>query len=281
MAIETQIMEAIGLFQFPFMQRAMIGGILIGSMGGLLGSFTILRQLSFFSEALGDSALLGISLGLMMGLNTSVILLPFAVIFGLGVAQLLQRTKLATDTLLNLICSACLAVSIILLNFLDQYKGGINNLLFGDILAIQTNDLWISGVLLMLCVGFLLLTFRAQILLTLHEPMAIARGVNADAYRTGFIILLALVVAVAIKAIGVLLVSAFIVIPAAAARLWSRNFTTHVVLSMVLGAISAIIGIVASAVLNLPSGPTIVITQFLVFLLGILTPRLFQLSPNP
>ncbi|CAD5910503.1 ABC-3 protein [Planktothrix agardhii] len=141
MSFPSEITRVIELFQLPFMQRAFIGGILTGIMGGLLGSFTILRQLSFFSDALGHSALLGISIGFLLGLNSSVVLLPFSVIFALAVSYLLERTRLWTDALLNIIYSSSLAIAIITLSFVGQYKGGLNNLLFGDILAVQELDL--------------------------------------------------------------------------------------------------------------------------------------------
>jgi zinc/manganese transport system permease protein len=277
MSVQTELVRVLELFQLPFMQRAMIGGVLTGLTGGLLGSLTILRQLSFFSDALGHSALLGISIGLLLGLNPSVVLLPFAVIFALGVTYLLERTRLWTDALLNIIYSSSLAIAIITLSFVGQYKGGINNLLFGDILAVRELDLIFSSVLLVVCVVFIGLTLRTQMLLTLHEPLAIARGVSVVAHRTAFIVLLSLVVGISIKAIGVLLVSAFVVIPACAARLLSRAFTNYVLLSAGLGALSAICGIVLSALLNLPSGPSIVATQLAIFLIAMALPRLRML----
>ncbi|MFM6398886.1 MAG: metal ABC transporter permease, partial [Planktothrix sp.] len=109
--------------QLPFMQRAVISGVMTGLMGGMLGSFTILRQLSFFSDALGHSALLGVSLGLLLGLNPSVVLLPFAVFFALAVTYLLEKTRLWTDALLNIVYSSSLAIAIIILSFVGQYKG--------------------------------------------------------------------------------------------------------------------------------------------------------------
>ena len=109
MTIQAEVTHVITLFQLPFMQRALIGGVLTGLMGGLMGSFTILRQLSFFSDALGHSALLGISIGLLLGFNPSWVLLPFAVIFALVVTYFLERTRLWTDALLNIIYSSSLA----------------------------------------------------------------------------------------------------------------------------------------------------------------------------
>lgn len=275
--MSIELARVIDLFQLPFMQRALLGGMLTGMMGGLLGSFTILRQLSFFSEALGHSALLGISLGALLGLEPTSVLLPFAIIFAIGISYLLEKTRLWTDALLNVIYSSSLAMAVIILSFVEQYKGGLNTLLFGDILAVREVDLMFMGGLLVICIVFMGLTLRTQMMLTLHESIAISRGVSVSAHRTAFVVLLSMVVGISIKAIGVLLVSAFVVIPACAARLLSRGFTSYVALSAVIGALSAVIGMLVSALFNLPSGPTIVITQLAIFLGIVAAPRLQSL----
>ncbi|NET37907.1 MAG: metal ABC transporter permease [Cyanothece sp. SIO1E1] len=279
MTIQAEFTRVIELFQLPFMQRALMNGVLTGLMGGLLGSFTVLRQLSFFSDTLGHSALLGISIGLLLGFNLSWVLLPFSVLFALSVTYFLERTQLWTDALLNIIYSSSLAWGIILLSFRDEYKGGLTQLLFGDILAVQTADLIFSALLLGVCIVFMSLMLRSQILLTLSESMAIARGVSVSAQRTAFIVLLSLMVGISIKAIGVLLISAFVVIPACAARLLSRRFTYYILISAGLGALSAVIGMMISALLNLPSGPSIVAVQFTIFLLAILLPKTSVVNP--
>lgn len=278
MSLHSELTRVIELFQLPFMQRALLNGILTGVMGGFLGTFTILRQLSFFSDALGHSALLGISIGLLLGLNPALVLLPFAVFFALAVSYLLERTRLWTDALLNIIYSSSLAIAIITLSFVGQYKGGLNNLLFGDILAVRALDLVFSSLLLIVCVVFVSLTLRTQMLLTLDEPLAIARGVSVSTHRTVFIVLLSLVVGISIKAIGVLLVSAFVVIPACGARFFSSTFTHYVLLSAGIGALSAVLGMVASAWFHLPSGPSIVATQLLIFLTAMTLPRVQSLA---
>ncbi len=265
-ALVEPLLRSIALFQYPFMQRALVGGIMTGLTGGLLGSLTVVRQLSFFSDALGHSTMLGISIGIVCGLSPSVVVVPFALLFALGFNYLIEKTDLWTDALLNLIYSSSLAISVIVLSLSGTYQGNLNNLLFGDILALQPTDLLVSGGLFMACALFMGLTLRTQMLLTLHEPLAIARGVNIKAHRNVFMVLLALVVATSIKAIGVLLVGAFIVIPACAARALSQNFTGYVLLSAGLGALSAAVGMLASAAFNLPSGPSIVVAQLLLFL---------------
>ncbi len=259
---------ALTLFTYPFMQRALLGGILTGLTGGILGSFTVVRQLSFFSDALGHSALLGISIGVVCGLSPSIVVLPFALLFAIGVTYLIEKTDLWTDALLNIVYSASLAISIVVLSIEGTYQTGINNLLFGDILGILPSDLLISGLLLLLSGSFVGLTLRTQVLLTLNEDLAIARGINVFAHRMAFMMLLSLVVATAIKSLGVLLVGAFVVIPACAARLLSQNFSTYLILSAVLGAFSAAAGIFLSALFNLPTGPSIVIAQLSLFVIA-------------
>lgn len=269
----TELTRIYELFQLSFMQRALMGGVLTGVTGGLVGSFTVVRQLSFFSDALGHSALLGISMAILLGFDPGWVLLPFAVVFAVVVTYCLERTGLWTDALLNIIYSSSIAVGIILLSFKDDYQTGISQLLFGDVLAIQVADLILSGILLVTCVLFLGLTLRSQLLLTLHEPLAKSRGVAVSAQRTAFIVLLSLVVGVAIKAIGVLLISAFVVIPACTARALSRTFSQYMFASAAIGGFSAALGIVVSALFDFPSGPSIVTVQFVIFMLAILMPK--------
>ncbi len=258
------------LLALPFMQRALLAGLLTGLLGGVLGSFAVLRQLSFFSDALGHSALLGISLGILLGLNPTVVLIPFAVLFALGVNQLAGRSQLPTDALLNIVYSSSLALAVLLLSRVRTYKGGIQQLLFGDILGVSWLDLGVILVLLLGAGGYLLLSRRSQILLTLDEPLAISRGVAAGWHRLVFIVVLAVVVAISIKAVGVLLISAFVVIPACASRLVSRGFGTYVLVAALLGASCAVIGLLASGALDLPSGPSVVVVQLFGFLLALL-----------
>ena len=263
MSIESPLLE---LLQFPFMQRALIGGLLTGALGGVLGSFAVLRQLSFFSDALGHSALLGITLGILLGLNPTLVLIPFAVVFALGVNHLVQRSQLPADALLNIIYSSSLALAVVALSFVRSYRGSIHQLLFGDILGVSWLDLGLIASLLVVAVGYLALTRRDQILLTLDEPLALSRGVAVPVHRLLFIVLLAVVVAISIKAVGVLLISAFVVIPACASRLVSRHFNAYVVLASVLGGVCAVLGLLVSGAFDLPSGPCVVIVQLVGFL---------------
>jgi len=261
----------------PFMQRALIGGLLTGALGGLLGSVAVLRELSFFSDALGHSALLGITLGILIGVNPTLVLIPFAVVFAILVNQLVERSSLPTDALLNIVYSTSLAAAILFLSLVESYRGGIRQLLFGDILGVSSLDLIVIGILLAAALIYLSLSMRAQVLLTLNQDLAGAVGVQTRWHRLAFIVLLAVVVAVSIKAVGVLLISAFVVIPACAGRLLCRRFPLYVFVSSILGGTCALLGLLASGLTNLPSGPSVVMVQFLGFLIAlILSSRIFR-----
>jgi zinc/manganese transport system permease protein len=258
--------EWLELLRFPFMQRALMAGLLSGSLGGLLGSVAVLRQLSFFSDALGHSALLGIGLGVLLGVEPTLVLIPFAVLFALVVAQLVERSQLPSDALLNIVYSSSLAIAVVLLRLLSSRAGSLEQLLFGDILAVSWGDLALQAVLLAGVFTYLLLTRRSQILVSLDRGLAVSQGVAVGWQRLLFVVVLAVVVALSIKAVGVLLISAFVVIPACSARLISGSFATYLPLASGIGAACGLVGLMASGAFNLPSGPCVVIVQLLVFL---------------
>ncbi len=260
------VTDLVTLLQFPFMQRAIAGAVLMGLLGGLLGSFVTLRQLSFFSHAVGHAALVGIALGVLLELNPTWTLLPFTLVFGLVVIYLIDQTDLASDSVLSIVLSGSLAIGVILSSLIQGYRGNLMGVLFGDILAINATDLILTGLVLMGSSIFLLLTLRQQILLTLNPAVAQVQGIPVQFYRYAFIVLLSLAVAVAIKAVGVLLVNAFLVIPASTAKLLSQHFTRFLAMSVILGAISSIAGMIVSGLFNFASGPSIVLVQFVLFL---------------
>ncbi len=262
----TSSNDLVTLLQFPFMQRAITGAVLMGLLGGLLGSFVTLRQLSFFSHAVGHAALVGVALGVLLQLNPTLMLLPFTLVFGLVVLYLIDQTDLASDSVLSIVLSGALAIGVLLTSLIQGYRGNLMGVLFGDILAINEMDLILTLLVLVGSSIFLLSTLRQQILLTLNPSVAQVQGIPVQLYRYAFVVLLSLAVAVAIKAVGVLLVNAFLVIPASTAKLLSHHFTHFLIMSVILGAVSSIAGMTVSGVFNFASGPSIVLVQFLLFL---------------
>ncbi|MBF2067027.1 MAG: metal ABC transporter permease [Calothrix sp. C42_A2020_038] len=263
----TEIDNLISLLQLPFMQRAIWGAILMGVVGGLLGSFVTLRSLSFFSHAVGHAALVGVVLGVFLQINPTWMLIPFTLVFGVVVLYFVDKTDIASDSILSIVLSGALAIGLILSSFIRGYRGNLMSVLFGDILAIDNTDLILTLILLIASATFLLSTLRAQILLTLNPAVAQVQGVPVQLYRYGFVLLLSLAVAIAIKAVGVLLVNAFLVIPSSTAKVMTHHFSRFLVISVVIGSTTSIVGILTSALFKLASGPSIVLVQFVTFIL--------------
>ncbi|PHM11658.1 metal ABC transporter permease [Nostoc sp. 'Peltigera malacea cyanobiont' DB3992] len=257
--------DLLELLQLASIQRAIVGAALMGILGGMLGSFVTLRQLSFFSHAVGHAALVGVALGVLLQINPTWMLLPFTLVFGVIVLYFIDKTDLASDSILSIVLSGALAIGLILTSLIKGYRGNLMAVLFGDILAIDTTDLILTLLVLVGGSIFLLSTLQQQILLTLNPDVAQVQGVPVQLYRYAFVVLLSLAVAVAIKAVGVLLVNAFLVIPASTAKLMSHHFSRFLVMSVIVGSISSIAGIMVSGIFNLASGPSIVLVQFLLF----------------
>ncbi|MFB2739346.1 metal ABC transporter permease [Umezakia ovalisporum] len=270
----TTTFDFVDLLQFPFMQRAIAGAVLMGILGGLLGSFATLRQLSFFSHAVGHAALIGVVLGVLLQLNPTWMLLPFSLVFGVLVLYFIDKTDLASDSVLSIVLSGALGIGVILTSFVSGYRGNLMRVLFGDILAIGATDLILTTLLLVISGIFLFSTMQQQILLTLNPDVARVQGVPVQVYRYGFVILLSLAVAVAITSVGVLLVNAFLVIPASTAKLMSHHFSGFLILSIIVGSTTSLTGIIVSGLFNLPSGPSIVLVQFLFFVAVFLVVKL-------
>lgn len=263
----TAVDNLVSLLQLPFMQRAIVGAVLMGIVGGLLGCFVTLRSLSFFSHAVGHAALVGVALGVLLQVDPTWMLLPFTLVFGVVVLYFIDKTDIASDSILSIVLSGALAIGLILTSFIQGYRGNLMSVLFGDILAIDNNDLVITLIILVGGAVFLLSTLSQQILLTLNPAVAQVQGIPVQLYRYTFVVLLSLAVAIAIKAVGVLLVNAFLVIPASTAKVMTHHFSRFLIMSVIIGSTTSIVGILASALFKLASGPSIVLVQFIVFIL--------------
>ncbi|KKD36594.1 metal ABC transporter permease [Limnoraphis robusta] len=259
----------IELLSLPFMQRAIIGGVLLGTLGGLLGSFVVLRQLSMYGNALGHVAFLAVVIGAFIPLPSNLSLTVLLVFFGLGVIYLIDKTNLGSDTILGVIVAGSVALGTIGFSFLEGNRRNLLSVLFGDILAISNLDIILLVLLLAVTIFSFVVTLPQQILLTFSPDLAQLKGIPIQLYRYSFIVLLSLTLALSIRAVGILLVNAFLVIPAATARLVCQQFIPFLGLATAIGAVSGILGMMISGIWDLPSGPSIVLVQLVVFLVGV------------
>lgn len=267
------IPDLISLFSLPFMQRAILGGILLGMQGGILGSFVVLRRLSLFGDTVGHAAILGVVLGALLHLSPTWSLIGFTSIYGLAVIYLSEKTNLGRDTVLSIVLAGSVALGTIAFNFVPGYRGGLLSVLLGDILSIESLDLILLFLLLIVTIVSLAITWQSQILLTLNTDLARIQGIKVRAYQYVFILLLSLTIALTIRSVGVLLANAFLVIPAATAKLICRKFAPFLAVAVTVGSLSGALGMIVSGIANLPAGPTIILAQLFIFLAVSIFPR--------
>ena len=248
-----------------FILRAVLAGIGVALAAGPLGCFIIWRRMAYFGDTLSHAGLTGVALGLLVGVGPTVGMA--AVGAGAGVLLLLlqRQRRIPADTLLGILSHAALACGLIAMSFMDKVRVDLFGYLFGDILAVDWGDVaavYLGAVAVLAVLAF---HWRALITLTVHEDMAAAEGVPVARTRFLFTLMIALAVAVALKIVGVLLVTAMLIIPAAAARPLARSPEAMAVCAGLTGSLAVIGGLAASLAWDLPSGPAIVAAAVVLF----------------
>tara|TARA_X000000368_G_scaffold355438_1_gene297153 strand:+ start:435 stop:1238 length:804 start_codon:yes stop_codon:yes gene_type:complete len=253
-----------------FFIRALIAGIGIALVTGPLGCFVVWRRLSYFGDTLAHSALLGVTMAYSLEFNIAVSIFFISSIIALILIQLQKKTNLPSDALLGLLAHSSLAVGLVVIGFLSFIRFDIMGLLFGDILAVNKQDLltiWIGGALILLV---LKLIWKPLFASTVNYELAEAEGLNPDRAKAIFTILLAAIIAISIKLVGVLLITGMLIIPTAMSRNLSDNPKKMVLFSIIGGIMSVLIGLFSSLEFNTPSGPSIIAAALLLFILSLL-----------
>lgn len=259
------------MLAFDFVQRALIAMALLGLLYPLLGVFVVNQRLAYFGDAVAHSAFIGAALAAILGWQTENLLLVLAPLFALLVSWFQSRTHLPTDTLLIVAVTGVAALGIALMS-LREAVVPLGALLFGDVLALSREDLWRLGGMNafgLIALGWL---YRPLIRVGFHRELALAQGVRVRRVETGFLVLLSVAVAVGLKAVGVLPMSALLVLPGATARFHSRSFRQMVEVSILLGAVSVILGFAAALLTPIPPGAAVALTASTLFLLSVLFP---------
>lgn len=253
-----------------FLVRALIAGCGVALVAGPLGSFVIWRRMAFFGDTLAHSALLGVAAGFAIGIGGNAGI----VVVSVGVAVLLvtlgRDRRLAGDTVLGILSHGALALGMVALAFIDRGKVDVQALLFGDILSVTPSDIaWIygGGALVAAALAWL---WRPLLAATVDEELAKVEGVPVGAVGFAYMLMLAAVVALSMKVVGVLLVTALLIIPAAAARCLSRSPERMAVLASGVGCLAVAWGLSASLAFDAPSGPSIVVAALALFALAMI-----------
>jgi zinc transport system permease protein len=256
-----------------FILRAVLAGIGVALVAGPMGCFVVWRRMSYFGAALAHSALLGVALGLLLGISPTIGIVAVCVAVALLMAGLDRNRLFAADTLLGILAHGTLAAGLIAMTMLQTVRMDLMGYLFGDILAVTRADLfWILGGGA-LCLAALAALWRPLLAITAHEELARVEGVAVERTRLGFMLLIAFVIAVAMKIVGVLLIVSLLIIPAAAARRFSATPEAMAALAAVFGCLSVAGGLAASARWDAPAGPAIAATATVLFFLSLLPVR--------
>ena len=253
-----------------FFIRALIAGIGVAIVAGPLGCFVIWRRLSYFGDTLSHSALLGVTLAYSFSINISLSVFIISGIVALLLLNLQKRTKLAGDSLLGLLAHSSLAIGLVLIGFLSSIRFDLMGLLFGDILAVTIEDIiiiWLGGLIIL---GVLFYIWKSLFAATVNYDLAAAEGMKPDVSNFIFTILLAGVIALSIKMVGALLITGLLLIPAAMSRSLSNNPPQMIILSILGGIFSVIIGLFSSLEFNTASGPSIIVAALLLFIISLI-----------
>jgi zinc transport system permease protein len=253
-----------------FFIRALVAGVGVALTAGPLGCFVVWRRMAYFGDTMAHSALLGVALSLFFGVNLLISVFGVAVLVAVLLLLLQRRQSLSADALLGILSHSALAIGLVLVAFMSWVRIDLIAFLFGDILAVTRADIaliWGGGIVVLAAVAWL---WRPLVASTVSEDVAEAEGMHPGRTRLFFMLLMALVIAIAMKIVGIMLITALLIIPAATARRFSASPEWMAVFSALIGAAAVIGGLFGSLTYDTPSGPSIVVAALLLFIVSLL-----------
>lgn len=256
-----------------FLLNALLAGLALALVAGPLGSFVVWRRMAYFGDTLAHAALLGVAVGLLLDVSPTLAVTVGCVLLAVLLVTLQQRQPLAADTLLGILAPSTLSLGLVVLSFNREVRIDLLGYLFGDLLAVGPSDLlWIvaGSALVLAC---LLALWRQLLAVTVHEELAQVEGLPVAGLRLALALLIALVIAVAMKIVGVLLITSLLIIPAAAAQRHSRTPEQMAIGASLLGMLAVGGGLSLSWFEDTPAGPSIVVCAASLFLLSLALPR--------
>lgn len=248
-----------------FMKNALIGVLLIMPILSLLGTMVVNNRMAFFSDALGHSALTGIALGVIIGIEQPLwSMLVFSVLLAIAIIAVKNANAASTDTIIGVFSSTAVALGIVILS----NRGGFNKYsvyLIGDLLSINTSDLLLLFIAFIFIIILWILIFNKLLMVSLNTSLARSRGINFKFYEYLFSMVLTLIVTISIQWVGILIISSMLILPAAGARNISKNIWQYTLFSLIIGLISGLVGLIGSYYLGTATGASIVVVSSLLF----------------
>lgn len=259
-------MEILDLFTHGFIQRALIAGSFIAILCSTLGVFLVLRRLSLIGDGLAHVTFGSVAVGLFLGTYPFYVAVPIVMLSGLGILKLVEKARLYGDSAIGIVSSLGIAAGILFASIAGGFNVDLFSYLFGNILAINKTEVSISIALSVILVAVILFFYQELLSLTFDEESAKASGIRTGRINKILVLLTALTVVLATKLVGIMLISALLILPPVTALQLARGFRSTIVISSAAGTTSVILGIVISFIANLPTGAAIVIVNFIFFL---------------
>ncbi len=266
-------MTLLELLAYPFVQRAIVAGIFTGALLAVLGIFVTLRRMSFFSDGVAHASLVGVALGLLFHQEPLLYAVIFSIFFAVVIYILEQKTTINTDSLLAILFTSSLALGVVLINLQKEYQPDLMSFLFGNILTIRSFEVWLIAGLAMVIIAFMVTKYRTYLYVSLNQELAELSGIPTKWYQLFLYIVLAVATVLSIKVLGIVLVSALLIIPVSTAKLLARSASGLLWLSVFFSEIALLVGIMLSLIFNLPVGSVIVLTATGLFILALFFKR--------
>jgi len=246
------------MLSYGFMQKAFLAGILISASTSLIGVYLILRRMSLLGDGLAHASFGGVAIGFLTGINPFLTALIFAAISSLGINKLVEEAKTYGDSAIAVILSLGMAIAVLIIGYVDGFGANLFSYLFGSILSISNQDLIIMTSVFLTISGAIYKYYSQLMIATFNQDFAKIQGIKITRLESAFTILAALAVVVSIRAVGILLVTALLVIPGLAALQISKSFKSTLLNAAIISETSMITGIYLSYILDLPPSGTIV-----------------------
>ena len=259
-----------GLYEFHFLQNALITALMIGIVSGAVGCFIILRGMALMGDAISHAVLPGVALSYLLGINFFIGAIFFGLLSSVIITFIKNNSTIKGDTAIGITFSSFLALGVILIGVANS-STDLFHILFGNILAVQDLDKWLTLGVSALVLALILLFFKELLITSFDPTMAKAIGMNISFYHYLLMILLTLVSVTAMQSVGTILIVALLITPAATAYLYTNSLKRMMILSSTLGAISSVLGLFIGYSFNIAAGSSIVLTSAVLFVGGFLT----------
>jgi manganese/iron transport system permease protein len=261
-------------FTYEFIQRGFIASVIVGTICSVVGCYVVIRSMAFMGDAMAHAILPGVAIAYILNGNLTLGALIASIIIALGIGQLSKLGKLKEDTSIGILFSAFLALGVLIISSIRTYAVDLSHILFGNILGVSQSDLIFTAVTAFFILLFIIIFYKEFLIISFDRVYAKAVKIPVEFYRNFMLVLMALTIVASIQTVGVVMVAAMLVTPAAAAFILTKRLPVMMGISCLIGVISSVVGLYISYYTNVASGAAIVLTATAIFLI------IFLFSPE-